>query len=670
MSVRNFYATAVMATASLAWLSAIGTAQETPAQPAPAETQSTPAPANPPEPQAGQPQNPVSSNETTAKPPSGQMKDVRQPTGNERRRASKLFLRAAKLYEQGKFEEALEDDQKAAELDPANENYRMAVEVARAHAVTALIQAAAKARIQGDTLGARSTLARAYEIDPRNPQLAQHLGEFGESPLPGDPQARNERVASGLGELETLQPNRELHTFHFHANTRQIIPDVFRAYGIEVSLDESIRGQTIRFDIDDASFEQATHALSMVTKSFFEAIDPHRAVVALDTRENRSQFTRNGLETVYLSGMTPTEMTDIGNMARNVFEINQSAVDPTAGTLTIRAPESQLNAFNATLASLMDGRSQILLDVKLIQLAHNRTLNTGITPPQQVTAFNVFAEEQSILNANQALVQQIISSGLAAPGDTLAILAILLASGQVSSSLLQNGVILFGGGLTLSGITPKPFTANLNLNSSDSRELDEFQMRLGDGEDGTLKSGSRYPIETSSFSSVGASNLNIPGLNSAGNSGSLSSLLGSLGAGAVPNIPMVQYEDLGLTLKATPSIMRSGEVALKIDMKISALAGTSINDVPVLANRAWAGVVTIPQNQAVVVATEVDKNESRAVSGTPGLSEIPGLNNISSNDRERNYSTLLIVMTPHVVRSPRTSDHTNMVRIERNVQTR
>ena len=202
------------------------------------------------------------------------MKDVRQPTGNERRRASKLFLRAAKLYEQGKFEEALEDDQKAAELDPANENYRMAVEVARAHAVTALIQAAAKARIQGDTLGARSTLARAYEIDPRNPQLAQHLGELGESPLPGDPQARNERVASGLGELETLQPNRELHTFHFHANTRQIIPDVFRAYGIEVSLDESIRGQTIRFDIDDASFEQATHALSMVTKSFFEAYRP------------------------------------------------------------------------------------------------------------------------------------------------------------------------------------------------------------------------------------------------------------------------------------------------------------------------------------------------------------------------------------------------------------
>jgi type II secretory pathway component GspD/PulD (secretin) len=362
-------------------------------------------------------------------------------------------------------------------------------------------------------------------------------------------------------------------------------------------------------------------------------------------------------------------MTDVGNMARNVFEVSQMAVDQTSGTLTLRAPQSQLDAFNTTLESLMNGRSQVLLDVKLIQIAHNRTLNTGVTPPQQITAFNVYTEEQSILNANQSLVQQIISSGLAAPGDTLAILAILLASGQVSSSILQNGVLLFGGGLTLSGVTTKPFTVNLNLNSSDSRELDQFQIRLGDGEEGTLKSGTRYPIQTSSFSNLGAGLQGIPGLNLPGTSSNLSSLLGQLG-GATPSIPMIQYEDLGLTLKATPSIMRSGDIALKVDMKISALAGSAINDVPILANRSWAGVVTLPQNQAVVVATEIDKNESRAINGTPGLSEIPGFNNLTGKETQKNDSTLLIVMTPHIVRSPRPSDHTNMVRIERNFQSR
>jgi hypothetical protein len=460
-----------------------------------------------------------------------------------------------------------------------------------------------------------------------------------------------------------------VQSFHLHENQRQIIQKVYRAYGIEVTMDDSIRGTAVRFDADDANFAQATRALSLATRSFFVPIDPHRVLVAYDTRQNRIEFTRNGVETVYLAGLNATEMTDMGNLAKNVFEVSQSAVNPTAGTLTLRAPASQLNAFNATFDSLMDGRNQVLLDVKVIQLAHNNQRNTGVQLPQQVTAFNLYAEEQSILNANADLVQQIISSGLAAPGDTLAILAILLASGAVSSPIFQNGLVVFGGGLTATGLTVSPLTISLNINSSDSRELDQFQMHLGDGEEGTLKSGTRYPIMTSSYSNLGGIGQNIPGLNTPGTSAGLGGLLSSL-TGNSGTIPMVEYQDLGLTLKATPSVMRSGEVALKIDMKISALAGSQINGVPVLANRAWSGVVTVGQNQAVVVASQMDRQESTAVSGTPGLSEVPGLNDITSKDAQKNYATLLIMLTPHVVRSPRHSDHTPMMHVDPNYQTR
>ena len=157
------------------------------------------------------------------------------------------------------------------------------------------------------------------------------------------------------------------------------------------------------------------------------------------------------------------------------------------------------------MRDLLDGRSQVLLDVRLIQVAHTSTRNTGAQLPQTITAFNVYAEEQSILNANQSLVQQIISSGLASPNDPLAILAILIASGQVSSSLLSNGFALFGGGLTESALAPGTATLNLNLNTSDSRELDQIQLRLQDGEEGTLKMGEKYPIQTSSYSSLSPS---------------------------------------------------------------------------------------------------------------------------------------------------------------------
>jgi type II secretory pathway component GspD/PulD (secretin) len=401
-----------------------------------------------------------------------------------------------------------------------------------------------------------------------------------------------------------------------------------------------------------------------MTNSFYVPIDAHRALVARNTPENRLQFMRQSLETIYLPGLQPTELTDVGNVAKNIFELtaSQAVVEPSAGTITVRAPQKTLAAFNATIQDLIAGHNQVMLDVRLIQLAHNSGRDTGIQAPQSLTAFNVYAEEQSILNANQALVQQIISSGLAAPGDTLTILGILLASGQVSSSLFSNGFATFGGGLTLSGISPKPITTDLNLNSSDSRALEQMQLRLSDGEAGTIRSGTKYPIQTSSFSSLSASLPNIPGLTSAGNSSALSSLLAGLNS--VPNVPQVQYQDLGLTLKATPKVLRNNDVALTIDLKIDALAGSALNGNPILANRSYSGVVTLREGEGAVLISELDKQQTRALSGLPGLTEIPGLNNVTENNTQKTSSTLVIVITPHVVRGTQSAGHTPMMRVE------
>jgi general secretion pathway protein D len=403
-----------------------------------------------------------------------------------------------------------------------------------------------------------------------------------------------------------------------------------------------------------------------VAHSFYVTLDAHRALTARDTPENRRQYTRQELETVYLPGLSTTELTEVGNMAKNVFEAQQAVVEQSAGTLTVRAPADTLAAINSTLRELIDGRSQVLLDVRIIELAHTNDRNIGTQLPQTLTSYNLFAEEKQILSQNASLVQQIIASGLAAPGDDEAIIAILIASGQVTSALFSQGFAVFGGGKTLSAISTPPITADLSLNSSDSRELDEVQLRLGDGEAGTLKTGTKYPIMTSSLSSLGSGGINIPGLNAPGASGALGGLAGLAGlGGAGINVPQVEYQDLGLTLKATPNVMRNGDVALNIDLKIDALAGSSINNVPVLNNRAYTGVVTLRQGETVVVAGELDKSQMRNISGVPGLSEIPGFNDITDKDVSTNTATLLIVMTPHVVRGTQAGGHTPMMRIEK-----
>jgi len=70
------------------------------------------------------------------------------------------------------------------------------------------------------------------------------------------------------------------------------------------------------------------------------------------------------------------------------------------------------------------------------------------------------------------------------------------------------------------------------------------------------------------------------------------------------------------------------------------------------------------------VVSELDKQQSRAISGVPGVSEIPGLNNLTGINTQNNYSTLVIVMTPHVLRGTQAAGHSPMMRVERAVPAR
>ena len=602
----------------------------------------------------------------------GQSQDAKKEKGSsngDRRRATKLFLEASKQFEKQDFIAALEGYTQAATLDPTNEDYRLAAELARSHAVTAQIQAAAKDRVRGDSVAARAALEQALTLDPKNLEATQHLYELGDETVRQQTAPIYAQAADSIGVSMPLLPTPGVHSFHLHVDQRRTIEEVFKAFGIEATVDDSVRLTQVRLDIDDASFAEATHVLSLVTNSFYVALDTHRALVARDTTDNRKQFERLDLETIYLPGLTAGEMTEVGTLAKTVFDLQHAAVDQSAGTITLRASPSTLNAFNATIRDLIDGHSQVLLEVSLIQLAHTSSRNTGFQPPQSISAFNVYAEEQSLLNSNQALVQQIISSGLAAPGDTLAILGILLASGQVSSSLFSNGIALFGGGLTASALSPGAMTANISLNSSDSKELDHLLLRLSDGvgesddAQATVRSGTRYPIQTGSYS-TGASLPNIPGLTGAGSSGSLSGLLGQLGTSGV-NIPQFQYQDLGMTLKARTRVLRNNDVALTLDLKIVALGGSTSDGNPILDNRSYSGVVTVRKDTGVVLVSELDKSETRAISGLPGISEIPGLNSVSDNTKDTNSSTLVVILTPHVVRGTQAAGHSPMMRIER-----
>lgn len=588
------------------------------------------------------------------------------------RRAARLYLKGVALLKKEQSPEQTEEAwkllQQATALEPENAIYRDAAALARQSAVTQLVQQASRERVGGATSDSAKLLQEALAIDPSSPEVAEHLNQLANSEATGKTgiTAHEEiSLASGIPKTEDrvgyaaieIKPTAGKHSFHMRASERQIIQDVFRAYGIDASVDDSVQSRSEKIDIDDATFAEAARAVSVLTDTFFEPLDPYRVIVARDTREKRETYEHQQLETLYLPGLGEKDVTSVTEVAHNVFGVTQATVQPSRGTFTIRAPAKTLAAFNTTMEMLEDGKSEVELNVKIIQLSHISARDTGATFFQQTSLYNVPSEINSILNQNQSAVQQIISSGLVPNASTLTnqieILAILVASGQLTGTPFNQGFLPFGGGLTQSILSPGPGTLNMSLNSSDTRMLDDIQMQLEDDDEGTLRIGERYPIETSSYSSV-ALPVSIPGVSSS-----------ALNQAANETVPQIQYEDIGLTLKATPKVLRSGDVTLSLDLKMESIGGTSLNGIPVLNNQQVSGVLSLKDGSSALLVSDLSKTESRALNGLPGIGDIPGLEDVNDITRDQNVARLLILITPTVVRNTRAAGHGPMLTVEK-----
>jgi Flp pilus assembly secretin CpaC len=573
---------------------------------------------------------------------------------NDRNRAQKEFLEGAKAMQRKDSRAALDAFTRAAELNPGNRRYSVSAEIARQHLVQELIQLADKQKIQGHFVEARAAIVEASRLDPGNAMVAQHADELTTDAAAAAPKIES-RDDVALAAPIALQPKPGRQSFHLHTNERDLINKVLTAYGIQPTLDATVGSQMVRYDVDDVDFAEMERTLGLTTSTFLIPLDPARALVAKNTKENHTKFDRNAMETVYLPGLSTADLTDVVTVAKNVFAVTSATATPGQSMVVVRAPADDLTALNATLNNLLEDRSQMQLDVAMYEVDRTKATNMGAIIPTQTNLFNVYSEAASVLQANSSLVQEIISSGLAAPGDWPAILAILIASGQLQSGLLSSPFGIFGGGVFgTTGITYSGGSANLQLNSSDVHSVDQLQVRLVDGEEGVIKVGEKYPIETSSYSSLSGSSLNIPGLSTAGISSTLAGLgvnLSSLASAATQAIPQVQYQDIGLTLDVTPRIENPHSVSLKFDLKLSSLAGSSINGLPVLDNREYQAITSLNVGESAVLVSSLSRQESNALTGIPGLSDIPGFEGITNKNYTFDYSQLAIVITPHLVRS-------------------
>jgi Flp pilus assembly secretin CpaC len=126
------------------------------------------------------------------------------------------------------------------------------------------------------------------------------------------------------------------------------------------------------------------------------------------------------------------------------------------------------------------------------------------------------------------------------------------------------------------------------------------------------------------------------------------------GAAQTP-YPASQYVDLGVKIKATPTLHPNNEVTLMLEFEIRSLSGSSVNGIPIISNRTLAQTVRVKQDEPTLIGGLTDVEQTRSVTGLPGFANIPAAG-YAFGGRTNSFqdTELLILVTP---RKLRPADH-------------
>jgi hypothetical protein len=300
--------------------------------------------------------------------------------------------------------------------------------------------------------------------------------------------------------------------------------------------------------------------------------------------------------------------------------------------------------------------SQTTNNVTILLGNGNATFSLATGSPFAVGQFPVAIATGDVNNdshADLAIVNQTDNS-----------VSVLLGNGDGTFTAALNSPLGTGQGPTAVTITDFNADGNPDIAVTDPA-TDSVSVFLGLGQ-GLFAPAFELPVGTSPTAILAASlsGASLPDVaitdNPAGVAGQVTvilspaSLFSNVAGGGVAQQPYpgAQYEDLGVKIKATPTLHPNDDVTLQLEFEIRALAGSSINGIPIITNRTISQTVRIKEEEPTIIGGLLDNEETRTITGLPGFANLPapagyffGQRNTTAQDTE-----MIIMITPHKLR--------------------
>jgi general secretion pathway protein D len=532
-------------------------------------------------------------------------------------RASEAFKRGLAAEKQAHLDEAFGYYKQAYTLSPHDGKYFAAFTRVRFNAAQQHLHNAQILRNTGSLPEALSEFQKAADIDNSNIGTQEELRRTADMMRRRDEQKNKPKVESPLAKLAEeaaesieLQPlSSAAISFRMTANADVAYKTIGKLAGLNVIIDPDYRPQKITVELTDVTPREALDLIRLQSKTFWRPVLPNTIFVATDSAAKRKEVEQNVMKTFYLQNIsTPNELQEAANMVRQILDISRVQLLQAQDAIIVRGTPDQMVLAEKLLSDYDKPKPEVVIDVAVMEVSRDKIRTLGNVLPTSVSAA-------------------------------------ILPSGSVSTTTASGGsTSSSGGGLTLNtgGISgvggfavaiPSSATFTFLASDSNSKVLQNPQIRVLNNEKATLRIGDRVPIATGSFQ---------PGI---------------VGGGGVSPLVSTQFQylDVGVNIDITPHIHSDREVTLKMSLEISSVTGSeSIGGItqPIIGQRRIDHETRLMDGEVNLLGGILEDSETQSMSGYPWVSRLPILKYLFAQDnRERREDEIVFAITPHILRA-------------------
>ncbi|SNS49240.1 general secretion pathway protein D [Granulicella rosea] len=536
---------------------------------------------------------------------------------------------AASWNKRGQAAEAREDYdaawvayKHAHDKKPKDLRYRTGFERVKIPAASQHIDRGRTLRQQSDWSGAISEFMRAAEIDPSNQTATQEIQITQAAQPPAqlagaaatasmEQMSQQDAILKSIGSIAgpiELQPvSNDVQTLHMVEDVKVIYQAICKTAGLNVIFDPDYTSKRIPVDLTAVSLPDALRIVGAIAGTFYKPLTPNTIFVAQNTRTKRTDLDELAVQTFYLSNAAQAQDgNEILTAMRNLLDPSVKLyLVPSQNAIVMRATSDQLLLAQKLLNDLDQARPEVVVDVAVMEVNRDKVRNLGITLPTSIGLTPQVATTSSTSTTTTTTTSTSTTSAF-----TLNTLAHLNAT---------NFAVTLSGG-----------TLNALLTDTDTRILQNPRIRATDGQRATLKIGSKIPVATGSYS-AGVSTTTTVGVQT-----------------------QFTYLDVGVNIDMTPTVHQDREVTLKMKIEVSAQNGSvTISGVtePIISQRVVEQVIQLKEDEPSILAGLIQTSDSKGVSGTPGLGEIPFFKYFfSTQSKEVQKDEIVFLLVPHIVR--------------------